>query len=137
MTTRPKPLLEGALTGTIIRLFFRVYDRLGYGFLESVYCEALAIEFEAEGIPFLREARVEAWYEGRRVGHFRVDFLMAKRVIVEAKARERLVQADRDQLLNYLSCSTLEVGMLLHFGPRARFERRVHSNSRKRHLPSG
>ena len=128
-------LLEGELTGTIIRLFYRVYNRLGYGFLESVYCRALAIEFEAAGIRFVREAPIDVWYEGTRVGHYRADFLVEDRVIVEVKACEVLTQAHREQLLNCLSCSTLEVGLLLHFGPKARFKRLVHSNTRKSNLP--
>ena len=57
-------LLEGHLTGIIIRAFFRVYDRLGYGFLEQVYCRALAIELRKEGVDVVLEAAIDVWYDG-------------------------------------------------------------------------
>jgi GxxExxY protein len=132
-----QPLKHGRITGIIIRCFYRVYDRLGWGFSESVYCEALAIELAAAGLSFVREARIEAWYEGRRVKVFRCDFLIEEKVIFEVKATEFLTQKDRKQLQNYLACSFIEVGLMLHFGPRARFERVVHSNPRKSNLPRG
>jgi GxxExxY protein len=135
MPRNDEPLKEGRVTGTIIGCFYRVYDRMGWGFSESVYCEALAIEFAAAGLSFVREAVIEAWYEGHRVKSFRCDFLVEGRVIVEVKATEFLTQRDRGQLRNYLACSFIEVGLLLHFGPRARFERTIHSNPRKPNLP--
>ena len=55
--------------------------------------------------------------------------------VVEVKAAEFLVQRDRAQIRNYLACSYVEVGLLLHFGPKARFERMVHTNPRKPNLP--
>jgi len=129
------PLKHGRITEIIIRCFYRVYDRMGWGFNESVYWEALAIELSAAGLSFIREAPVEAWYEGRPVKKFRCDFFVEGKVIVEVKATEFLTQKDRSQLMNYLACSYIEVGLLLHFGPRARFERTVHSNPRKSNLP--
>ena len=132
---KDEPLKHGRLTEIIIRCFYRVYDRMGWGFSESVYWEALAIELAAAGLSFTREALVQAWYEGRPVKKFRCDFLIEDKVIVEVKATEFLTQKDRSQLINYLACSHIEVGLLLHFGPRARFERTVHSNPRKSSLP--
>src|SRR5689334_19928354 len=114
-----QPLKHGHITEIIIRCFYRVYDRMGWGFNESVYREALAIEFAAAGLSFVREALVEAWYDGHRVKKFRCDFFVEGKVIVEVKATEFLTQKDRGQLLNYLACSYVEVGLLLHFGPRA------------------
>src|SRR6478736_3877990 len=116
-------LLEGKITGEVIRLFYRVYDRLGFGHLESVYANALARELAAAGIPFEREALVDVWYNGERIGRFRADFLVRSRVVVEAKSCALLSDAHRRQLLNYLRCSRLEVGLLLHFGQKASFER--------------
>jgi GxxExxY protein len=129
-------LLEEETTDIILRLFFRVYDRLGYGFLESVYCAALALEFEKEGISFVREGALDVWYEGRMVGHFRADFVVRGRVVVEVKATKLLHDVDQSQLLNCLRASNLEVGLLLHFGPRAAFKRLIHTNDRKPNLPS-
>lgn len=127
-------LLDAEVTGAIIRLFFRVYDRLGFGYLESVYCEALAYELSRAGMPFAREAALDVWYEGHRVGRFRADFVVAERVVVEAKACEIVNEAHRRQLLNYLRGSRLEVGLLLHFGPKARFHRLIYTNDHKRNV---
>lgn len=124
-------LLHGEITEVIIRLFYRVYDHLGFGYLESVYCNALAHEFRKAGVPFVRESVTDVWYDGERIGHFRVDFLVHERVIVEVKAAEFLVSADREQTINYLQSSTLEVGLLLHFGPKPKFHRLLHTNDRK------
>jgi len=128
-------LLEAHTTGPVIRLFFRAYDRLGFGFFESVYANALANDLEQTVIAFEREVAVDVWYNGCRIGHYRADFLIEGRVIVELKASEQLTDANRKQVLNLLRCSRLEVGLLLHFGPRARFERIVYANDRKPNLP--
>lgn len=121
-------LLEGKLTERIIRAFYRVYDRLGFGFLESVYCEALAIELDAAGVEFRREAKIDVFYGGRRIGHYKADFLVEDRVVVEVKSTEVLAFAHQRQLLNGLRASSKEVGLLLHFGPKPVFKRLVHSN---------
>ncbi|MDB4874849.1 MAG: hypothetical protein JWM41_1295 [Gemmatimonadetes bacterium] len=128
------PLLHGDITAEIIRLFLRVYDRLGFGYLESVYRNALAHELTKAGVTFEREATIDVWYDGICVGHFRADFLVEGRVIVEVKACETLVGAHREQVLNYLRGSHLEVGLLLHFGPAAKFRRVLYTNDRKADL---
>jgi GxxExxY protein len=69
-------LLEGGTTAAVIRAFFRSYGRLGFGFLESVCVNALVIELEALGIRCEREVRIDVWYNGVRIGHFRVDLLV-------------------------------------------------------------
>jgi GxxExxY protein len=124
-------LRDDHITGAIIRIFYRVYDRLGFGFLESVYCEALAYEFKKNGILYVREPRVEIWYDDARVGRFRADFLVEDRIVVEAKATRLLSDADTRQLLNELRCSDKELGLLLHFGPKAKFHRMIYTNDRK------
>lgn len=121
----------------MIRLFFRVYDRLGFGFLESVYARALAHELTLAGIQFDREAVVDIWYDNVCVGRFRADFLVERRVILELKATATVSDADRRQLLNCLRCSQIEVGLLLHFGPKASFERVFYTNDRKQAVPKG
>jgi len=126
---RDRPLLEGDLTGRIIKCFYRVYDTLGFGFLESVYRQALLLELAAEGLVAIPEAAIEVWYGARKIGHFRADILVEGRVIVEIKASELLPSDARKQLLNYLRASKVEVGLLLHFGPKAKFQRLIHSNA--------
>lgn len=125
------PLLEGDLTGRIIKCFYRVYDTLGFGFLESVYQQAMLMELAAEGLVATAEAAIDVWYRDRKIGHFRADILVEGRVIVEIKASELLPIDARRQLLNYLRGSRVEVGLLLHFGPKAKFQRLIHSNENK------
>ena len=128
---RDRTLLEGDLTGRIIKCFYRVYDTLGFGFLESVYRRALLLELAAEGLIATAEAAIEVWYGERKVGHFRADILVEGRVILEIKASELLSPDARKQLLNYLRASNVEVGLLLHFGPKASFQRLIHSSANK------
>lgn len=115
----------------VVGCFLRVYDRLGFGFLESVYRNALAFELERAGIPFEREVLIEVWDFGRKVGHFRADFLIDAVLIAETKATKELDESDTKQILNYLRATTVEVGLLLHFGPKAFHRRFVYSNERK------
>ena len=126
-------LAEEALTKRIIQCFYRVYDALGFGFLESVYRRALAFELVESGLIAEPEAVIDVWYRGEKVGHFRADMIVERTVIIETKAAQTLVATDRKQLLNYLRGSPVEVGLLLHFGPRARFERLIFTNDQKDH----
>ena len=140
--TNPTPLdpelLHADVTGDIIAAFYAVYDELGYGFLESVYCAAFAVELERRGLDFSRESPIDVYYKGVRVGHFRTDFRIAEVVLVEIKASKSLTDADSKQLLNGLRSTVLEVGLLLHFGPRPAFRRLVFGNERKiRELTEG
>jgi GxxExxY protein len=73
------------------------------------------------------------WYRTRKIGQFRADLLVERRVILEIKASELLPVAGRKKLLNYLRGSSLEVGLLLHFGPKAKFQRLICSNDKKWH----
>ena len=125
------PLLEGDLTGRIIKCCYRVYDTLGFGFLESVYQQAMLLELAAEGLAATAEATIDVWYRDKKIGHFRADILVEGRVIVEIKASELLPSDARKQLLNYLRGSRVEVGLLLHFGRKANFQRLIHSNPKK------
>lgn len=123
---------ERELTRAIIGAFFRVYNELGFGFLESVYRRALAHELRKLRLGLDVEVPIDVWYDGIEVGHFRADLLVERRVIVEIKAATALADADRKQLLNYLRATDVEVGLLLHFGPRAGVKRLIFPNVRKR-----
>jgi GxxExxY protein len=116
-------LLENELTGEIIGAFYECYNDLGFGFLESVYRRALATELRARGRHVAEEAPVEVRYKGVLVGSFRMDLLVESRVVVEVKAGAALGPTDKRQLLNYLRATNLEVGLLVHFGPEAKFSR--------------
>src|SRR4051794_28570491 len=119
------PLVEEELTGKIIAAFYETYRVLGYGFLESVYRKALAIELRLRGLHVQEEVPIEVGYKGYRVGRFRLDLLVEGRVGVEIKASATLSPTDKDQTLNYLTSTTIDVGLLLHFGPAPKFYRFV------------
>jgi GxxExxY protein len=122
-------LFEEALTRRVIGAFYDVYNALGYGFLESVYKTALERELLERGLTVVREAGAEVRYKGAVVGVFRADLLVESRVVVELKACRRLDSAHPAQLMNYLRATDLEVGLLLHFGPRPAFQRFIATNS--------
>src|SRR6476661_9918055 len=102
-------LAERELTGTVIECFYRVYDALGYGFLETVYRNALALELRRHGLLAPVEAPVGVMYKGCVVGSYRLDLLVESRVAVEVKATEVLAPTAKRQLLNYLRATTLDV----------------------------
>ncbi len=107
---------------------FEVNRTLGAGFLEAVYQECVAFEFEARGIPFVAQPSLNIDYKGRRLRHVYVpDFVCFGSVVVELKALGALAPEHRAQLINYLKASGLGVGLLVNFGcsPKARVERIV------------
>jgi GxxExxY protein len=87
-------LLHQEITGAVIGGFHRVYDALGFGFLESVYSNALALRLARDGLRVERERTIDVWYDGVKVGRFRADMIVEGVVVVENKATQALVQAD-------------------------------------------
>jgi GxxExxY protein len=128
-------LLCAEITSTVINGFHVSYDQLGYGFLESVYRRALAIELRGFGLAVVEEAALDVWYGSTKIGRFRADLLVENQVIVEIKTGRAFSDPDRKQLLNYLRASDVEVGLLLLFGPSPVFKRLVFENSRKLRPP--
>jgi GxxExxY protein len=118
-------LYEEALTRRVIGAFYRVYDVLGYGFLEAVHRRALAIELRQRGMHAQEEFPLEVRYLDEVVGVFRADILVDERLVLELKASAHVGEADRAQLCNYLHGSGKAIGLLLHFGPNARVYRAV------------
>lgn len=127
-------LLHGEVTRRVIGAFYHVDNRLGHGFLESVYQKALANTLERAGTRVLREAPMTVEFEGVAVGDFRADLVIDERVIVEVKAVDQLGAVHEAQLLNYLRASGLDIGLLLNFGPKATCRRLV--NPRANQSPS-
>jgi len=124
-------LKHGDVTRWVIGAFYYVYNRLGHGFLESVYLKALAQTLERTGTRVRREAPMRVEFEGAVVGDFRADLVVDDRVIVEIKAVERVGRVHEEQLMNYLRASGLEVGLLLNFGPKATCRRLFNVRSRR------
>ena len=124
-------LAEEALTRSIIGAFFEVYNKLGFGFLESVYVEALLRELRRRGHRVDREVLIKVWYKGELIARQRVDLVVDGKVIVEVTAGLALPITGSRQLYNYLRGTDLEVGLLLHFGPEPRYYREYAPNGRK------
>ena len=123
--------LHEDLTNEIISAFYEVYNKLGYGFLEKVYENAMMIEFKKEGIPAVSQSAIKVFYEGEVIGEYYADILVGNKVIVEIKAAKRLIKENEAQLLNYLKATNIEVGLLLNFGTKPEVKRKVFDNLRK------
>ena len=119
------------VTGKVLEAFFTVYRTLGYGFSEKVYENALAIEMSRLGLKFQQQLPITVFYLSNVVGEFAADFLVEDKVMLELKAVQELAQEHEAQLLNYLKATTIEVGLLLNFGPKAQHIRKVFDNERK------
>ncbi len=119
------------ITNLILKAFYTVYNELGYGFLEKVYENALAIEAAGSGLAVGQQIPIEVIYRQQKVGHYDADLTVNSLVIVELKAVQELTKAHEAQLLNYLKATRFEVGLLLNFGPEASFRRKAFDNSRK------
>ncbi|HUR63284.1 MAG TPA: GxxExxY protein [Candidatus Thermoplasmatota archaeon] len=126
-------MLRDPRTYRIIGCAMAVHRKLGSGFLEAAYHQALAIEFGLQGVPFQREVPFAIFYEGRRLEtEYRADFVCFGEVLVELKAHLGLGLPDTAQVVNYLKASGLEVGLLLNFGLGSLEHRRfVQSRARK------
>ena len=120
-----------ALTEKIIEIFFDVYNKLGYGFLEKVYENAMMVEFGKEGIHATSQSPIKVMYEKQVIGEYFADILVEDKVIVEIKASKKLALEHEAQLLNYLKATDIEVGLLLNFGPAPEIKRKVFDNLRK------
>lgn len=116
------------LTGKIIRCAMNVHSALGNGFQEVVYQRALAIEFEENGLNFIREQEMDIFYKDRKIGTRRVDFFIEGSVMVEMKALIKIEPAHLSQSMNYLEAYGLQIGLLLNFGAVSLEFKRVHNN---------
>jgi GxxExxY protein len=131
MGSSPK-LKHSDITDKILYVFFKkVYHELGYGFLEKVYENAMAIELRRVGLKVEQQVKIAVYYGGQIVGEYFADLLVEDVVIVELKATQRILPEHEAQLLNYLRATPYEVGLLLNFGPKAEFRRKVFENEHK------
>jgi GxxExxY protein len=105
------------LTEKIIGCAYDVYNTLGAGFLESVYEQSLLIELREQGLNAQSQIHLDVYYRGQPVGCFAPDIMVNDTVIVELKAIESLAKVHEAQLVNYLTATGKQVGLLLNFGP--------------------
>ncbi|PLX15447.1 MAG: GxxExxY protein [Candidatus Muiribacterium halophilum] len=112
----------------IRKAIFEVYNSLGSGFLESVYQEALEIEFENQKIPFCSQKNIDIRYKKTLLKQkYKADFICFDKIIVEIKAQKDLHPKHQAQLFNYLNATDLKLGFLVNFGsfPKAEIQRFV------------
>jgi GxxExxY protein len=118
-------IYQKEITGVIIKCFYQVYNRLGYGFLEKVYENALKFELECQGFEVKKQHPIQVFYRGQPVGNYFADLIVNDIVILELKACEVLRQEHECQLINYLKATGIEIGLLFNFGPEADFRRNI------------
>ena len=106
------------LTEKVIGCAYRVYNKMGFGFLESVYEKCLLIELRKTGLKAEAQRSITVTYEGEIVGEFAADIVVKNTIILELKSVRRIVRVHEVQLVNYLVATGSPVGLILNFGER-------------------
>lgn len=119
------------LTERILAAYHKVYAKLGYGFREKVYRNALRLELKRSGLEVEIHKPIKVYYDGAVVGSYFADLVVNGLVILELKAVSALLPKHEAQTLNYLKATKAEVALLLNFGPKPEFKRKVYDNERK------
>jgi GxxExxY protein len=123
------------ITDVVIAVFYDVYNEPGFGFLESVYRNSLHLALTEKGLTVESEVPVSVLFRAVSVGDFRADLLVNHLILLELKTAERIIPAQESQVLNYLRATSLELGLILNFGPRPQIKRLLLDNSRKHVKP--
>lgn len=124
-------ILHKSITDTILKVFYDVYNELGYGFLEKVYQNAMYFELKSLGYKVEAQKQIKVYFKKQLVGEYYSDLLVEDKVIVELKATELLMNVHVAQIMNYLKATPIEIGLLLNFGEEPEFKRLYYSNDRK------
>lgn len=119
------------LTEKIIGCAFRVYNKMGFGFLESVYEKCLMIELKKAGLNAVSQKELQVYYDNEIVGEFKADIIVENCIIIELKSVRRIMMAHELQLVNYLTATKKDVGLIINFG-----ERKVEIKRKVRELPT-
>ena len=109
--------MDDKLTERVIGAAYQVYNTLEFGFLESVYEKALSIELEKIGISHSLQQPIQVTYDNRIVGDFVADIVIESQLIVELKSVTQIAAAYEVQLVNYLTATGIDIGLLINFGP--------------------
>ena len=126
-------LLYQDITNTIIKCFYKVYNDLGYGFLEKVYENAFIIELQNNNLYSIQQAPIKVYYQNKQVGNYFADILVENKIIIELKAGEGGIIIEHElQLFNYLKATEYEVGLLFFFGQKPTFKRKIFTNENKK-----
>jgi GxxExxY protein len=119
------------LTHIIIGCAYKVHNTLGPGFLEKVYENALRIELEKAGFRVKQQEPINVVYDAHIVGQYYADLWVNERVVVELKAALVLAKAHEVQLVNYLTATGINDGLLINFGPSVQVKRKFRENKTK------
>ena len=130
-------LIHEPLTRSVIGAFYEVYNTLGFGFLQHIYILALERELRSGGHQVRREAGVCVMYKGEELAYQRLDMTVEDVLIVEVKSTVELHKGANRQVYNYLRATSLEVGLLLHFGPEPKFFRSYRRNPNRSRQVNG
>lgn len=125
-------LLHKDLTDAIIKVYYAVYNELGYGFLEKVYQNAFYLELKSQGFNVTAQEQIKAHHKEDFVGEYYADLIVEDTIIIELKAAEILVHENELQLINYLRATDKEIGLLFNFGKKPEFKRKIFTNDKKR-----
>lgn len=130
-TTIIMSLLHEELTGQIIKAFYAVYNKLGYGFPEKVYENAMLIELRKMDFYAINQAPIKVYYDEELVGEYFADIIVEEEVIIELKAASKVAVKHEVQLMNYLKATHVEVGLLMNFGEKPEIKRKIFTNDMK------
>ncbi len=108
-------IVEKELSYKIVGVAYQVRDELGFGFLEKVYENALAVGLREVGLHVEQQVPLEVFYHGQLVGNYAPDLLVEGRVIIEVKSVEAIIKAHIAQTLNYLKATGIKLGLVLNF----------------------
>ena len=122
-------MLYETVTDKILKAYYQVYNTLGYGFLEKVYHNAMLIELRKHGLQVQSNVPAKVYYDEQKVGDYFADIIVENAIIIELKAKEALHEEHEYQLINYLKATEIEVGLLLNFGKKPEFRRKISTNS--------
>ncbi len=126
MITNEKDILYKEISYKIIGLAMEVHSKLGWGFLEKVYENAMMLLFRRDGIEAKQQAPIKVYFEGQVVGEYFADILIEDKIILEIKALDKIIDAHIAQTLNYLKATGLQLAITLNFGKkRLEYERVV------------
>jgi len=127
-------ILHKSITDIILKVYYEVYNELGYGFLEKVYQNAMYFELQSLGYKVEAQKQIKVYFKKQLVGEYYSDLLVEVKVIVELKATELLMNVHIAQIMNYLKGTPIEVGLLLNFGEKPEFKRFIYTNDRKSNI---
>jgi len=126
MNKHEETIIYKQLSYDIMSAALTVHKKLGHGFLEKIYENALAIELKNHNILFRQQAPIKVFYENKLIGEYAADILVDDKIIIELKAAEEISNIHKAQLINYLRATNLRLGIIINFGkPRLEYKRVV------------